>query len=108
MISYSSYQQPWYNVSGGQILSYDLPSQLEMETKNILSFHDHMELPADMRQHWNGSSHVCPHAVPFSLLQLPLINPMQESCGQSDTRNTDQTVHVLVCNQEHFVISPAN
>ena len=77
-----------------------------METKDILPFHDHMELPADMCQHWNGSSHVCPHAVPFSLLQLPLINPVQESCGQSNTRNTYQTVPV--CNEEYFVISPVN
>ena len=105
VISYSSYQQSWYNVSSGQIL-YDLPSQLEMETKDILPFHDHVELPADMCQHWNGSSHVhvCPHAVSSSALQVPLINPVQESCGQSDTRNTYQTVPV--CNEEHFVISP--
>ena len=76
MISYSLYQQSWYNVSSGQIVSYDLPSQLEMETKNFLPFHDHMELPADMCQHWNSSLHVCPHAVSFSVLQLPLVNPV--------------------------------
>ena len=104
MISHSSYQQSWYNVSSGQILPHDLPSQLKMETKNILTFHDHMELPADRYHYWNSSSHVCPHAVPFSLLQLPVINPVQESCSQSDTRNTYQTVPV--CNEEHFVISP--
>ena len=100
----SLHQQCWYNVSSGQILSHNLPSQLEMETKNIMIFH--MELSADMYQHWNSSSYECPHAVPHSVLQLPLINPVQESHGQSDTRNTYQTIPA--CNEEHFVISQVN
>ena len=104
--SHDSFQQPLYSGGSGQILSQDPPSQVEMETKDILPFHDHMELPADMCQHWNNLSHVCPHAVPFPLLQSSLINPVQESCGQSDTRNTSQTVPVN--NEEHFVISQVN
>ena len=102
----SSYQQPWYSDGSGQILSYDLPSQLEMETKNIMTFHDHTELFADMNQYWNTSSHDGPHAVSSSVLQVPLINPVQESCSQSDTSNSYQTA--LVSNEEHFVILPSN
>ena len=67
-----------------------------------------MELSADMyHQHWNSSLHsyIYPHAVSApSMLQVPPIDPVQESCGQSDTRNTSQTV--LVSNEEYFVISP--
>ena len=106
VISHSSYQQPWCNVSSGQILSYDLPSQLEMKTMNIMTFHDCTELFADMYQYWNTSSHGCPHAVSSSVLQVPLINPVQESCGQSDTSSSYQTA--LVSNEEHFVISPSS
>ena len=103
MIAHSLYQQPWFSDGSGQILSHDLPSQLEFKTKNVLTFH--MELSADMyHQHWNSSLHSCPHAVSPSVLQVPLINPVQESCGQSDTRNTSQTV--LVSNEEYFMISP--
>ena len=106
MVSHSSYQQPWYSDGSAQILSYDLPSQLEMETMNIMTFHDCTELFADMYQYWNTSSHGCPHAVSSSVLQVPLINPVQESCGQSDTSNSYQTA--LVSNEEHFVISPSS
>ena len=103
MISHSSYQQPWCSEDSGQILSYDLPSQLETETKSIMIFHDYMELCADM---YHYSSDVCPHAVPSSVLPVPLINPVQESCGQSDTNNSYQTS--LVSNEEHFEIFPSN
>ena len=102
MISDSSYQHLWCSDGSGQILLHYLSSQLEFKTKNI-SFH--MELSADMyRQHCKISSHSCPHAVSPSVLQVPLINSVQESCGQSDTRNTYQTVPVS--KEEHFVISP--
>ena len=103
MISDSSYQQSWYSDNSGQILSHDLPSQLEIKAKNILKFH--MEWSVDMyHQHWNSSLHSCPHVVSPSVLQVPLIDPIQESCGQHDRRNTSQTV--LVSNEECFVISP--
>ena len=81
----SSYQQSaWYSDGSGQILSLDPPTQLKTKTNNIMTFH--AELSADMYQHWNTSSHGCPHAdaVPPSMLQVPLTNPVQESCGRSD------------------------
>ena len=79
----SSYQS-WYSDGSGQIISHDPPNQLKTETNNIMTFH--AELSADMYQYWNTSSHGCPHAnaVPPSMLQVPLTNPVQESCGQSD------------------------
>ena len=80
----SSCQQSWYSDGSGQILSHDLPSQLKTETMNIMTFH--MELSADMYQYWNTSSHGSP-----SVLQVPLINPVQESCSHCDTSNTYQT-----------------
>ena len=64
-----------------------------------------MELSADMyHQYWNSLLHSCPHVVSPSILQVPIINPVQESCDQSDRRNTYQIVPVS--KEEHFVISP--
>ena len=103
----SSYQQSWYSDGSGQISSHDPPNQLIMETNNIMTFH--MELSADMYQHWNASLRDCPHAdsVLPSMLQVPLINPVQESCGQSDASNTYKTVLVSDSDKEYFVISPS-
>ena len=81
----SPYQQSWYSDGGGQILSHDPPSQLKTERTNIMTFH--MELSADMYQHWKALSHGCPHTISPSVLPVTLINPVQESCGQSDTSN---------------------
>ena len=104
MTSDSLYQQSCYSDSSGQILSHDLPNQLEAETNNIMIFR--MELSADMYQHWNSSSHGCPHTVSPSVLPVTLIDPVQESSGQSDTSKAYQTG--IVSNEERFVISPSN
>ena len=99
MTSDSSYQQSWH--SDGQVLSHDPPNQLKTETKNIMTFH--MELSADMYQHWNASSYGSP-----SVLQAPLINPVQESYNHCDIdmSNTYQTG--IVSDEELFVISSTN
>ena len=104
MTSDSLYQQSWYSDGSGQIISHDPPNQLKTETKNTMTFH--AELSADMYQHWNTSSHDCPHVVSPSVLPVTLINPVQESCSQSDTSNTYQTG--IVSDEELFVISPLN
>ena len=65
----------------------------------------HAELSADMYQHWSTSSHGCPHAMSPSVLSVHLINPVQESCGQSDTSNTYQTG---IVSEELFVILSTN
>ena len=103
--SNNPYQQSWYNDGSGQILSHDLPSQLKTERTNIVAFD--MELSADMYryQHWNASSHGCPHTISPSVLLVTLINPIQESCDQSDTSNAYQTG--IVFNEERFVILPS-
>ena len=101
----SSYQQSWYSDGSGQISSHDPPNQLKTETNNIMTFH--MELSADVYQYRNTSSHDCPHAVPPSMLQVPLKNPVQESSGQSDPSNNYKTVLVSDSDEEHIIISPS-
>ena len=101
----SSYQQSWYSDGSGQILSLDPPNQLKTETNNIMTFH--VELSAYMYQHWNTSSHGRPHTVSPSMLPVTLINPVQESCNQSDASITYKTVLVSDSDEEHIIISPS-
>ena len=101
VMSDNPYQQLWYNDGSGQILSHDPPNHL---TNDIMTFRT--ELSADMYQHWNTSSHDCPHAISPSVLPVTVISPVQESCGQSHTSNTYRTG--MVSDEEHFVILPSN
>ena len=105
MIADNSHQQPWSSDSSGHVLLSVQLSQLRVEAKNIAKFSTEQS-SADLYQHQNSPSddHLC--AIPSSMLQVPLTNPVQESNGQSDTSSTYETATVY--SEERFVVSPAN
>ena len=110
MIADNSYQQPWSSDGSGHVLFSVQLSQPRVETKNIANFCTE-ELSADLYQHQNSPSDDHPCAMPslptmLQHLQVPLMNPVQESNGQSDTSGTYQTATVY--SDECFVVSPAN
>lgn len=108
MIADNSYQQLWSSDGSGHILLSVQLSQLRVEAKNIAKFSTE-ELSADLYQHQNSPSDDHPCAVPSlvsTMLQVPLMHPVQECNGQSDTSSTYQIATVY--SEERFVVSPAN
>ena len=107
MIADNSYQQPWSSDDSGHVLLSVQLSQLRVETKNIAKFSTELS-SADLYQHQNSPSDDPLCVIPSlpTMLQVPLMNSVQESNGQSDTSSTYQAVTVY--SGERFVVSPAN